>query len=149
MKRSISLILLFFSCQITFSLAQENMSLSQAIELGLSNNYDIIIVKKNVEIAENLNTQGQAGRLPSLTFNLNQPNSASDQVQTASPFQPKGIIISNSIAPSLALNWTVFEGFKVNISKSRFDKLQLEIASLKSVTFCYLQNLLYNYIFIY
>lgn len=116
----------FSFCQIAFLKAQETLSLSQAIEIALKNNYDIIISKKNIEAAENQNTQGQAGRYPSISLNLSQPNTASDQIVSASPFQPQGIIVSNSLAPSLALNWSIFEGFRVNISKQRFDKLQME-----------------------
>lgn len=123
--RIIVFVISFFTCFSVLT-AQESLSLSQAIELGLNNNYDIVIVNKNVEVAENLNTQGQAGRFPSLTLNLSQPNTASDQVVTASPFQPQGIIISNSITPQLSLNWQLFEGFKVNINKQRYEKLQLE-----------------------
>lgn len=106
--------------------AQEQLSLAQAIQLGLGRNYDISISDRSVDIAENNNTQAQAGRYPSLSLNTNQPNTASDQIVTASPFQPQGIIINNSISPSLTLNWNLFEGFKVNITKQRYDRLQLE-----------------------
>ncbi len=106
--------------------AQEELSLSRAIEIGLKNNYDIIVVKQNVEIAANNNTQGNSGRYPSLSFGLTQPNQASDQIQTASPFQPRGTTISSTISPSLDLNWVLFEGFKVNITKKKYEKLQFE-----------------------
>lgn len=109
-----------------YAAGQEALSLAQAIELGMSNNYDITIVKKNVEAAENMNNQGQAGRYPSLTLNLTQPNNWSDQIKTASPFQAQGVIGSNAITPSINLNWVLFEGFKVNISKNRYEKLQME-----------------------
>ena len=115
------------------SFAQEALSLSRAIELSMGNNYDINIVKKNVEVAENNNTQGQAGRLPTISLNVNQPNTASNQIVTASPFMPQGTSISSTIAPSLNLNWTIFEGFKVNISKQRYDKLQMESEGNASV----------------
>lgn len=106
--------------------AQENLSLGEAIQKGLMNNYDITIIKKNVEIAENQNSQGQAGRWPSLQFSTGGNYNANEQIESASPFQPEGVIPNYSISPSLSLNWTVFEGFRVNISKRRFEKLQLE-----------------------
>lgn len=124
MRKHLLLFISFLSASLLF--AQEELSLSQAIQLGLKNNYDIVITQKSVEMAENNNTQANAGRYPTLALNINQPNTASDQVVTASPFQPQGVIISNQVSPALNLNWNLFEGFKVNISKKRFDKLQLE-----------------------
>ena len=119
--------LFLFSVCIAFSArAQEELSLRTAIETGLANNYDIRITGKEADIAALQNSQGQAGRWPSLSLSLSQPNSASEAVKTASPFQPRGIIISSSLNAGADLNWTIFEGFRVNITKERLDKLQLE-----------------------
>ena len=41
--------LVIFTTQLS---AQESLSLNQAIELGLKNNFDINIVAQNVEVAE-------------------------------------------------------------------------------------------------
>lgn len=106
--------------------SQESLSLSQAIQLGLKNNYDISISEASVEMAQNQNNQGEAGRWPTLQFGLDQNNSATDFIQTSSPFQPQGIMIQSTVSPSLSLNWMLFEGFKVDISKNRYEKLQLE-----------------------
>ena len=106
--------------------AQESLSLSRAIELGLKNNYDINISKAGVEMAQNQNSQGEAGRWPTLQFGVAQDNTATDFVQTSSPFQPQGIMIQSTLSPSLSLNWMLFEGFKVDISRKRYDKLQFE-----------------------
>lgn len=121
--------LLFCFCSFLFSmqlLAQEELSLAGAIQLGLKNNYDINISRAAVEVASNQNNLGEAGRWPSLQLGLGQNNNANDQIQTASPFQPQGIIISSNLSPSVSLNWMLFEGFKADISKKRYDGLQLE-----------------------
>jgi len=117
----IPLILLHF-----YGGAQESLSLSQAIETGLKNNYDITIVDKNVEMAENSNNQGEAGRWPSLQFSLSQNNRASEQLVTATPYEPRGVGINNALTPGLNLNWTLFDGFNVNISKKKLENLQLQ-----------------------
>ena len=44
--------------------AQETLTVEQAIELALKNNYDIQIAKNRVEIASLNNTVGNAGMLP-------------------------------------------------------------------------------------
>jgi outer membrane protein TolC len=130
----------------SFAIAQEQLSLNQAIEIGLKNNYDISIVQKNVDIAENLNNQGDAGRWPSLQFSLNQNNNANDQIKTASPFQPQGITINSSLTPGLNLNWNLFEGFKVNINKKRYDKLQFQSEGNASIVVSNtIQAIIYGY----
>lgn len=115
---------------IAFSAAaqepQENLSLSDAIKLGLERNYDIRIEKKTVEIAENNKSWGEAGRYPTVTLSLSQNNSISDNIKTASPFQLQDQIISNSLSPSVNLDWTLFNGFKINMSKNRLEQLQAQ-----------------------
>ncbi|MTI20534.1 TolC family protein, partial [Fulvivirga sp. RKSG066] len=106
--------------------AQQPLSLSDAIQIGLERNYDIRIERKTVEVAENNNNWGEAGRFPTITLDLNQNNSLTDNVKTASPFQLQDQTISNSLNPTINLNWTLFNGFKINISKSRLADLQAE-----------------------
>ena len=125
------LLLLFFS--VATVTAQDELSLADAIQTGLQNNYDISISKASIEVASNENNAGQAGRWPSLTFTTGLNNNASDQIKTASPFQPKGIILSSNLNPSLRLNWMLFEGFRADISKKRYDRLQLESEGNASV----------------
>ncbi|GAA0893994.1 TolC family protein [Fulvivirga kasyanovii] len=111
---------------LTKAAGQEELSLSDAIQLGLERNYDIKIENRNVEIAENNNSWGEAGRYPTVTLNLNQNNSLTDNVKTASPFQLQDQTISNSLNPSVNLDWTLFNGFKINMSKHRLEQLQAQ-----------------------
>ncbi|MFY0605313.1 MAG: TolC family protein [Cyclobacteriaceae bacterium] len=105
---------------------QEALSLSGALAQGLNNNFDIRIEQGNVAVAENNNKWGEAGRYPTVSFGLNQNNSLTDNVKTASPFQLQDITLANSLNPSINLNWTLFNGFKINMSKRRLDQLQAE-----------------------
>lgn len=114
---------------ITASMAgygQEKLSLSDAIQKGLKANYDIIIEEKKIKKATNNNAWGEAGKYPKLDFRLNQNNVVTDNIETATPFQLKDQIISNSINPGMYLDWTLFNGFKINITKYRLEKLQEE-----------------------
>jgi outer membrane protein len=108
------------------SQAQTELSLADAIRIGLERNYDIQIEKKYVDISKRNNTQGEAGRFPTINATLSQNNSLSNNVKTASPFQLQDEVISSSITPGVALDWTLFSGFRVNISKTRLDRLQQE-----------------------
>jgi len=106
--------------------AQTELSLSDAIGIGLERNYDIQIEKKNVAISENNNTQGEAGRFPTINATVGQNNSLNNNVKTATPFQLQGKTISSSIVPGVSLDWTIFRGFSVNITKTRLERLQYE-----------------------
>lgn len=115
---SLSLLPLF----LTHSYAQEQMTLSDAIQLGLANNFDIRIERLNVEIAENNNTWGEAGRWPTISLNLNQNNNFRDVDNPASFLQ--GLTISNDLGPGITMNWVLFDGFRVQIARERLQKLQ-------------------------
>ena len=60
---------LFFIITFFRLYAQENLSLTQAIDIALKNNYSITISKNDVEIATNNNKIGNAGMLPSIDLN--------------------------------------------------------------------------------
>ncbi|MEP0367259.1 MAG: TolC family protein [Cyclobacteriaceae bacterium] len=123
----------FFLALFTGAYAQENLSLSDAISLGLQRNYGIQIEQANVDIASNNNTWGQAGLYPSLSFDLSQNNGITDNVKTASPFALQGQIHSSSVTPSVNLNWMLFDGFRVKMTKRRLEQLQAESAGNASV----------------
>ena len=55
--------------------AQEPLSLSDAIRIGLDRNYGILIENKNIETAGNNNEWGNTGRLPTITLNVASNNS--------------------------------------------------------------------------
>ncbi len=122
-KKSIFLLGLF--C-VLLATAQEPLSLSDAIQLGLQRNYGILIEEGNVEVARNNNNWGQAGKWPTLTLNINQNNSLTNNVKVANPFSLQGEIISNSVTPALNLNWVLFDGMNVKMSKRRLEQLQAE-----------------------
>ncbi len=113
--------------------AQEPLSLSDALNLGLQRNYGILIESKNVEIAENNNNWGEAGKWPTIAFNVNQNNSITDNIKVANPFQLQGPISSNSVTPSINVNWVLFDGFSVKMTKRRLDQLQAETEGNASI----------------
>jgi len=113
--------------------AQEQLSLSQAIEKGLDRNYDIKVERKNIDIAENNNAWGEAGRLPNVTLNATSNNSqfnneSGDQFFNGQTFP--GFELneqrSYSVQPSLNANWVIFDGFRVSYNKDRLENLENE-----------------------
>ncbi|MEQ8552512.1 MAG: TolC family protein [Cyclobacteriaceae bacterium] len=126
--------------------AQDPLSLSDAISIGLEKNYDIRIERKNVIVADNNNNWGEAGRYPTINLNVSQNNNITDNVKTASPFALQGQIYGNSIAPGVNVNWILFDGFRVNLTKRRLDQLQAESQGNASVVIANtLQSIILGY----
>ncbi|MFC2123542.1 TolC family protein [Bacteroidota bacterium] len=96
--------------------AQQSLSLSNAITKALENNYDIIITKGNQQIAETLNTWGQAGRYPYINLSFGDDNSYRISKEDS--------LITNRISGGVSMNWTIFDGFSVRISKTRLEELE-------------------------
>jgi len=140
-------ILLFIClCCASYVSAQEPLSLSDAIQIGLERNYDIQIEKKNIEVAENNNTYGEAGRWPTVTLNLNQNNNLTENVKTAFPTSTQGQTIADALNPLADVNWTLFNGFSVKINKRRLEQLQSETEGNASIVIANtLQSIILGY----
>jgi outer membrane protein TolC len=102
----------------TFSYAQEELSLSGALEKGLENNFQIRIARQNLEIARNNNTWGTAGRYPSLNVGFTFNNSYKNDPSTTSPGE-RDKYLFQLFSPYVNLRWTLFNGFAIKITKDR------------------------------
>jgi len=112
-KYSIILLVLF---TISFNVkGQDNtLSLSDALQKALENNYGIIISESETEIAEINNNWGTAGRYPNIGISATSSNN-SDIINNSS---------TNRLYGGAALNWTLFDGFRVNTTKAKLEKLE-------------------------
>ncbi len=115
MIKKISLVLLF-NCLFLSLIAQEELSLSKAIQVGLENNYELKIIRKSEQISELNNSWGNVGRYPRIQFNL--------QGRGVKDYNDTNDFTRLSVIPSLDMNWTLFEGFAVQIRKDKFDDLE-------------------------
>jgi outer membrane protein len=119
--KSAILYILLSAAIIPAGFAQQSLTLNEAIERALKNNFQIKIAKANVEIAANNNTIGQAGMLPSLNYNLLSNNSY-NVVDNPAAFL-RGEFLLNSLRNNVDLSWTIFNGFRAHIEKDRLEKL--------------------------
>ena len=122
MKRRFSfhyLLKMFFSVEFIFNChpttAQEKLSLQQAIEIGLQNNFSILIAKNESDIAHHNVSFGNAGALPEINANLIQNKSVNNTKQkyASGAEVNKTGATANSLNATAALSWTVFDGFKM------------------------------------
>ena len=101
--------------------AQNTLSLSDAIRIGLENNYQIRVSEKNIEIAQNNNSWGNVGRYPNLSLSLSQANRYDERPNIYTNKTDK--YYSNSLNPGISLGWNLFNGFAVSISKKNMEAL--------------------------
>lgn len=120
LKRILFLIILLAGSTMQ---AQEKLSLEQAVQLALENNYDIKLNKTDVEIAKNNVNGAIAGMLPTVTGNFNTNNTVSNTKQTLSSgvTQERNGAKNSSLVYGPVLNWQVFDGFQMF---ARYDKLK-------------------------
>ncbi len=92
------------------------LSLQNAIDSALQNNYGIIIQQINTEISEEQNSWGSTGALPSITF----VGAGSEALAFNDLDQSKTTRLNSSVD----LNWTIFRGFSARISKEKLNELE-------------------------
>ncbi len=127
--------LCFFILAIsTKALAQDLLTVEDAIKIGLEKNYSILIVKNSQEIAKAQNNFGNAGMSPqvSLNGNLNLANVNSHQEFFTGVVQDRNGAQSNQTGASVNVSWTIFDGLKMFAIKKRLtENEQLTAISLK------------------
>ena len=123
--KKLTIILLFFTPFAIFP--QTVLNLQQVLQIGLENNFDIQIVRNQERIASNNVTLGNAGFFPVASAS----GGYSFRGSNADQFPREGgdvTRIRNSQTQSLdagvSLNWTIFDGFRVQTNYRRLQELQ-------------------------
>jgi len=116
---------LLFCGSVFVTFGQSTLSAREAVFKALENNYKIQVAEKQVEIAEKNNVWGEAGLFPTVTLTVANNNTITDNTNNPFTFTP-GIILSQSLSPTLAANWNIFSGFAVKISKERLEQLEAQ-----------------------
>lgn len=126
--RNLLVVLFYFilciACQSVYS--QQVLPLNEAISEMLSNNFEINISKK-FAVIDSLNvTAGNAGMLPQVNATVTNNNAILNQTQT----QVNGNVIEIDGAKNLninygvALDWTVFDGFRMFSRKKELAEIR-------------------------
>jgi len=115
MKIFIILLVSFFTYHGVFA-QTTTLSLNDAINAALENNYGIIIGEKNIDVSTINNSWGKAGALPTIslagsggeTWKLGNLDSRNEMLNA-----------------STNVNWVLFRGFSVRINKEMLEELQI------------------------
>lgn len=154
MKKHILFILLIASsCSV---LAQEMLTLSDAIDVTLRNNYDIRIAQLDTVVSNNNATAGNAGLLPNIyaegSYNYASNNTELELLQI-NPDGSQGIAplsidgaVTETLTGAVNLEYTIFDGFggfhRLNRLKSLDGLTQLQTENL-------VENVILNTITLY
>jgi outer membrane protein len=124
-SKIVYIVILFF---VKVSIAQTSkITIDQAIETALKNNYDILVFKNISQQAANNNTLGNAGMLPTLSLNANASTASNDTKQEFSSglsVDKKGVQ-SKNITTGAYLSWTIFDGLKMFATHERLKELEV------------------------
>lgn len=111
------IVCLLFLCTFTaLSSHAQNapmLTLKDAVEIALKNNYNIKLAQNNNTIAKNNVTPGAAGMLPQVSADLTTNNSQQTIKQTRSDGTVNNLngVKNSSVSYGPSLNWTLFDGF--------------------------------------
>lgn len=141
LKKYLYLLVFVFSFQ-NFGFAQEVLTIEEAVEIALKNNYDITIASNELKIDIENATIGNAGFLPkvdaSITNNYNIQNI--EQTRSEGAVLKENNARSSNLAYGVNLGWTIFDGFNMF---AQYDQLkavqnlgesQLKLTILNRVT---------------
>ena len=115
--------LFFLACFASFG--QTELSATDAVVIALENNYQILIAEKQQDISVMNNKWSEAGAFPTVDLSIAQNNMIQDNTNNPFTFTP-GIILSQGVNPSVNVNYNIFTGFAVKMSKQRLEQLEVQ-----------------------
>ena len=133
MKRYFSLMVLLAAVATT--LAQEPLTLGDAVIRGLENNFDIRISREEYTIAQLNNNPGTVGRWPSIEIGVNNSN----RYGNSPIFNPNTFEFGRTeqkvdvLTPYVEVRWLLFDGFSVTMNKHKLDLLEQFSSGLSTI----------------
>ena len=111
----------FFSAQ-----SQQILTANDAVSIALKNNFDILVAANDAAIDKTNNTAGNAGMLPTVSVtgsdNISVNNTKQKYFNDTEVSSTNAR--SNAFNSSLALNWTLFDGGKMFVTKQKLQQIE-------------------------
>lgn len=105
--------------------AQDSLSLQQAVQIALEQNFAVKIAQSDVEIAHLNNTRANAGLVPLVAFNAgNNTNAVNFQQKLANGNEIKRpLALTNTFNTNISASWTLYDGRRMYMEKNRLQLL--------------------------
>jgi outer membrane protein len=130
MKRLNSVLFIFFLQGVFFNAtitAQDTvLTPEDAVKTAIENNYGIIISRNNIEIGAINNNWANAGAVPLISATANKAvgvNNLQQKLSNGTVTKKNGNTTQNFNA-GLAVEWQIFDGFKMFATKKRLEELE-------------------------
>jgi len=126
LNRLYKLLIFLLFITVTAGAQGQKMTIENAIEMALKNNYDIVISKNLAIQNSNNNTLGNAGMLPRIDLNASGilANNATKQEFSNGLVVDKNGVQSKNITTGAYLIWTVFDGMKMFATHEKLQELE-------------------------
>ena len=127
MKKKLKLLSL--SCLINiiaFAQTSTKLSLEEAIQIALENNFDVVIEKNAQQIGQINNNWGTAGLWPNISINSSAgiaSNNLEQRLSNGTTIKRNGAILRN-INAGFAVSWRIFDGMRMFATKKRLEELE-------------------------
>ncbi len=92
--------------------AQGLLTVREAVETALENNFEIKLSQNDLRVAKENVTYGNAGMLPTVTGNFTQNNNLQNSTQTQASGEKRSLknAKNNSMNYGVSVGWTIFDG---------------------------------------
>ncbi|MEW5846345.1 MAG: TolC family protein [Bacteroidota bacterium] len=129
--RLILMALITLSALVSHAQSTDTLRISDAIKIGLENNFSLRIARNDQQVARNNNTLGAAGFLPKVDINSSVSGTnynirqelATGQVNETNSYP------STTLYGGIQLSWTLFDGFAIFANRQRLGTFE-EINSI-------------------
>ena len=130
------LITIIACCASVHLIAQQHFTLKSCLEIGLEKNYSLRIVRNEEQTSKNNATLANAGYLPTLDLSAKYSGNLDDTESTTRSTGEKTKttgVFDQTINAGLNLNWTLFDGFKIQASYERLKELERQGETLTRI----------------
>jgi outer membrane protein TolC len=118
--------ILVFLTAISVAEGQKIVTVEEAVQIALKNNFDILVARNDADIAKVNNTPGNAGMLPSVQVNGSgdyQRNNVHQEISGGTENNYPTLSI-NTFTVGTQLSWTLYDGGKMFVTKDKLKETE-------------------------
>ncbi len=123
-KRFITILL--FLTVISVAEGQKIVTVDDAVQIALKNNFDILVARNDADISKTNNTPGNAGMFPSVQVNGSgayQRNNVHQEVSGGTENNYPSLS-THTFTAGTQLSWTLYDGGKMFVTKNKLNEIE-------------------------